>query len=59
MSTSPAVGILMGSDLDLPVMEKAGAQLAALAIPFEMTVVSAHRTPDRMMTYAPVQGPGY
>ncbi|MGB0407572.1 MAG: 5-(carboxyamino)imidazole ribonucleotide mutase, partial [Pseudomonadales bacterium] len=52
MSTSPAVGILMGSDSDLPVMEKAGAQLAALAIPFEMTVVSAHRTPDRMMTYA-------
>ena len=51
MSTSPAVGILMGSDSDLPVMEKAGAQLAALAIPFEMTVVSAHRTPDRMMTY--------
>ena len=52
MSTSPAVGIIMGSDSDLPVMEKAGAQLAALAIPFEMTVVSAHRTPDRMMTYA-------
>jgi phosphoribosylaminoimidazole carboxylase PurE protein len=46
------VGIIMGSDSDLPVMEKAGAQLAALAIPFEMTVVSAHRTPDRMMTYA-------
>ena len=52
MSTSPAVGIIMGSDSDLPVMEKAGVQLAALAIPFEMTVVSAHRTPDRMMTYA-------
>ena len=52
MSTSPVVGIIMGSDSDLPVMEKAGAQLAALAIPFEMTVVSAHRTPDRMMTYA-------
>jgi len=52
MSTSPAVGIIMGSDSDLPVMEKAGAQLATLAIPFEMTVVSAHRTPDRMMTYA-------
>jgi phosphoribosylaminoimidazole carboxylase PurE protein len=52
MSTSPAVGIIMGSDSDLPVMERAGAQLAALAIPFEMTVVSAHRTPDRMMTYA-------
>ena len=52
MSTSPVVGIIMGSDSDLPVMEKAGAQLAALAIPFEMTVVSAHRTPDRLMTYA-------
>jgi phosphoribosylaminoimidazole carboxylase PurE protein len=52
MSASPAVGIIMGSDSDLPVMEKAGAQLVALGIPFEMTVVSAHRTPDRMVHYA-------
>ena len=52
MSASPAVGIIMGSDSDLPVMEKAGAQLIALGIPFEMTVVSAHRTPDRMVDYA-------
>ena len=50
--SGPLVGIIMGSDSDLPVMEKAGAQLAALAIPFEMTVVSAHRTPDRMVEYA-------
>ena len=52
MTAQPVVGIIMGSDSDLPVMEKAGVQLAALSVPFEMTVVSAHRTPDRMMAYA-------
>lgn len=42
----------MGSDSDLPVMEKASAVLTELGIPFELTVVSAHRTPARMMEYA-------
>ncbi len=47
-----AVGIIMGSDSDLPVMEKAGQALAELGVSFEMTIVSAHRTPDRMFDYA-------
>jgi phosphoribosylaminoimidazole carboxylase PurE protein len=43
----PKVLILMGSDSDLPVMEEAGKILEQLAIPYEMTVSSAHRTPVR------------
>jgi len=46
------VGIIMGSDSDLPVMEGAAAILAELGVPYELTVVSAHRTPDRMFAYA-------
>jgi 5-(carboxyamino)imidazole ribonucleotide mutase len=46
------VGIIMGSKSDLPVMQKAADALAALNVPFEMTVVSAHRTPQRMIDYA-------
>jgi 5-(carboxyamino)imidazole ribonucleotide mutase len=46
------VGIIMGSKSDLPVMEKAAEVLVELEVPFEMTIVSAHRTPLRMMTYA-------
>ncbi len=42
----------MGSSSDLPVMEKAAAVLNELAVPYEMTVVSAHRTPERMMDHA-------
>ena len=42
----------MGSKSDLPVMEKAAEVLVELEVPFEMTIVSAHRTPLRMMTYA-------
>jgi len=45
-------GIVMGSDSDLPVMEKAAAILEQFKIPYEMTVVSAHRTPERLMKYA-------
>jgi 5-(carboxyamino)imidazole ribonucleotide mutase len=51
MST-PRVGIIMGSDSDLPVMEAAETILRELEIPSEMTIVSAHRTPDRMYRYA-------
>ena len=40
------VGVIMGSDSDLPVVEKAADTLRALGIPFEMHVFSAHRTPD-------------
>lgn len=49
---NPLVGIIMGSDSDLPVMQAAAEQLKAWEIPFELTVVSAHRTPLRMVEYA-------
>jgi 5-(carboxyamino)imidazole ribonucleotide mutase len=46
------VGIIMGSDSDLPVMQAAADILKEFAIEFELTVVSAHRTPMRMVQYA-------
>ncbi|WNJ18876.1 5-(carboxyamino)imidazole ribonucleotide mutase [Pontibacter sp. G13] len=46
------VGIIMGSKSDLPVMSGAAELLKQLGVKFEMTVVSAHRTPERMMEYA-------
>jgi len=46
------VGIIMGSDSDLPVMQDAADILKEFGIPFELTVVSAHRTPLRMVEYA-------
>lgn len=49
---TPLVGIIMGSDSDLPVMQAAADLLRQFQIPHEVTVVSAHRTPDRMMDYA-------
>jgi len=48
----PQVGIIMGSDSDLPVMKQAAAVLKDFDIPFELTIVSAHRTPQRMFDYA-------
>lgn len=48
----PLIGIIMGSDSDLPVMLPAAQILKRFAIPFELTIVSAHRTPDRMQVYA-------
>ena len=48
----PVVSIIMGSDSDLPVMRQAADFLGDLEIPYEMTVVSAHRTPDRMFEFA-------
>ncbi len=50
--TGPLVGILMGSDSDLPVMAEASRILGELGVPHETTIVSAHRTPDRMYRYA-------
>ena len=47
-----SVGIIMGSSSDLPVMEGAQRVLRKLGVTCEMTVVSAHRTPDRMVDYA-------
>ncbi len=46
------VSIIMGSDSDLPVMQKAADILTELGVPFEMTIVSAHRTPTRMFDFA-------
>ncbi len=46
------VGIIMGSDSDLPIMQAAADILKEFAIEFELTVVSAHRTPLRMVQYA-------
>ena len=51
-SARPAVGIIMGSDSDLPIMKGAAEVLESYAVPYELTVVSAHRTPDRMVSYA-------
>ena len=45
---SVKVGIIMGSDSDLPVMSKAAEILDELQVPYELTIVSAHRTPDRL-----------
>jgi 5-(carboxyamino)imidazole ribonucleotide mutase len=49
---SPRVGVIMGSDSDWSVMEDAAHVLAEFDVPFEVGVVSAHRTPGRMLDYA-------
>jgi len=49
---TPVVGIIMGSDSDLHVMQAASEILKEFGIPHEVTVVSAHRTPHRMIEYA-------
>ena len=48
----PLVGILMGSDSDLPVMEKAAEVLKGMGIPYEMDISSAHRLPEKTAHYA-------
>lgn len=48
----PLVGIIMGSDSDFPIMKEAGELLDNFDISYEVTIVSAHRTPDRLYTYA-------
>jgi phosphoribosylamine--glycine ligase len=52
LGIKPRVSIVMGSDSDLPVMDKATAILKKFDIPFEMTVASAHRTPERAVDLA-------
>jgi 5-(carboxyamino)imidazole ribonucleotide mutase len=49
---TPLVGIIMGSESDLPVMRKAADMLREFDVPYEITVVSAHRTPERLFEYA-------
>src|SRR5690606_11180571 len=48
----PQVGIIMGSQSDLPVMQDAIDVLRTLGVTFEVSIVSAHRTPERMFDYA-------
>ncbi len=50
--SSPLIGIIMGSTSDLPVMRAAAQYLERFQIPYELTVVSAHRTPERLFEYA-------
>lgn len=52
----PLVGIIMGSDSDLPVLKEAAKVLEDFGIEYEITIVSAHRTPDRMFKYAKEAG---
>jgi 5-(carboxyamino)imidazole ribonucleotide mutase len=52
MSNSPKIGIIMGSDSDLPIMEKAFAVCKEFDIPFEVQIISAHRTPDVHAEYS-------
>ncbi|PXX66344.1 5-(carboxyamino)imidazole ribonucleotide mutase [Nocardia tenerifensis] len=51
-ASTPQVGLIMGSDSDWPTMEAAAEALAEFGIRFEVGVVSAHRTPQRMLDYA-------
>ncbi len=51
-SGGPVVGIVMGSDSDWPMMEPAALALDEFGVPYEAHVVSAHRTPRRMLDYA-------
>ncbi|WHT20355.1 5-(carboxyamino)imidazole ribonucleotide mutase [Crossiella sp. CA-258035] len=49
---APQVGVIMGSDSDWPVMQAAAEALTEFEVPHEVSVVSAHRTPQRMLDYA-------
>jgi 5-(carboxyamino)imidazole ribonucleotide mutase len=49
---NPLISIIMGSDSDLPVMQEAAKMLDQFEIPYEITIVSAHRTPKRMFDFA-------
>lgn len=49
---APIVGVIMGSDSDWPVMQAAAEALAEFEVPYEVSVISAHRTPQRMLEYA-------
>ncbi len=51
-SETPLVGVIMGSDSDWRVMSDASQALSDFGIPHEVEVVSAHRTPDKLMSYA-------
>ncbi|HET8759915.1 MAG TPA: 5-(carboxyamino)imidazole ribonucleotide mutase [Nitrospiria bacterium] len=50
-SSRPLVGIVMGSESDLPIMEEAGKALKELGVPYTMTIASAHRAPDLLRSW--------
>jgi 5-(carboxyamino)imidazole ribonucleotide mutase len=50
--TNPSVGIVMGSDSDLPIMKEAATMLEELGVAYELTIASAHRSPARLSNYA-------
>jgi 5-(carboxyamino)imidazole ribonucleotide mutase len=52
LTDNPVVGVIMGSDSDWPVMSAAAEALTEFEVPHEVSVVSAHRTPRRMLDYA-------
>ncbi len=52
MNKKPLIGIIMGSDSDLPVMQEAAIVLEEFEIPYEIKITSAHRTPDLMASYS-------
>jgi phosphoribosylaminoimidazole carboxylase len=52
LSSSPLVGVIMGSQSDLPTMNAAVDMLKKFGVPYEVDIVSAHRTPDKLMTYS-------
>ena len=56
MKQRKKVGIIMGSDSDLPIMKDAAEFLEEMGIEYEITIVSAHRTPERMFEYAKSAG---
>lgn len=51
-SSAPLVGIVMGSDSDLSIMEKAAEVLREMGVPYEIDIISAHRLPDKTAEYA-------
>ena len=51
-TSAPRVGVIMGSASDLPTMQPAATVLAEFGVPYELRVVSAHRSPERMFDYA-------
>lgn len=50
--TNPIVSIIMGSDSDMPVMQEAAKILESFGVPYEITIVSAHRTPKRLYEFS-------
>ncbi len=57
MSDKPLVGIVLGSDTDLPVMSEAANTLKKFGVPFEVRIISAHRSPARASEYARTAAP--